>query len=277
MLRILAVLLALCNAAHSEEGSPREPESKAETAKSDDQHSGEPQQITVPANRSSPTIINIYTGKHSGQESHCAKPKDWKEWPAFAWCKADAWIDAERVIALFTVILGVATWKLWRATDALVKGAEDTGKRQLRAYLVVEADVIMNFEADKITIGHFWIRNVGQTPPHDVIMATGVHIAPPRHTPVFDKPSSESLRAEANARRAYFAQQTEVHKNAARAFSQVEIDSVLAGESRLCVGGRVYYKDIFNNEWHTDFLYVYSGPETKTMIPAQYETGNDAT
>ncbi len=48
--------------------------------------------------------MNVYTGKPAGEEGHCASPKDWKEWGAFAWCRSLDWIDAERVIAVFTVI-----------------------------------------------------------------------------------------------------------------------------------------------------------------------------
>ena len=36
------------------------------------------------------------------------------------------------IIALFTVILGVATWALWRATRDLVEGAEETSEKQLK-------------------------------------------------------------------------------------------------------------------------------------------------
>jgi len=219
------------------------------------------------------------------------------------------------ILAVGTGILGFATVFLWRATRQLVLDAkeasekqfevsmlaakaakesadtakiqaevardtlinmQDTAQRQLRAYLVVEARAIEDFEVGRITKGHFCIRNVGQTPPHDVIMATGVVIVPPKRIPVFDAPPSDKLRAEPNARRSYFADQIEVIKKAERTFSQPEIDSVIAGESRLCVGGRVYYKDVFNNEWHTDFLYAYSGPEIRTMIPDQYQTGNEA-
>src|SRR4051812_24129385 len=101
MLRVLAFWLALCCAAYSEESSPREPKDKAEAAQSQDQHGASPQQITIPANSSAPTIINITTGKHSGHERDCTKPKDWKEWAWFAYCKTDAWLDAERTIAAF--------------------------------------------------------------------------------------------------------------------------------------------------------------------------------
>src|SRR5258705_4982412 len=71
---------------------------------------------------------------------------------------------AESIIAFFTVILGVATWALWRATQKLVEGAEDTGKRQLRAYLIVEGTNIESKPGKFIS--HFRIENTGQTPAH---------------------------------------------------------------------------------------------------------------
>src|ERR1035437_9225749 len=43
----------------------------------------------------------------------------------------------EGVIALFTIILGIATWLLWRSTKKLVEGADATARHQLRAYVSV--------------------------------------------------------------------------------------------------------------------------------------------
>src|SRR5947209_1045178 len=53
--------------------------------------------------------------------------------------------NAESIIALFTIILGIATWLLWRATKKLVKGAEATAKRQLRAYVHVSEARCVDF------------------------------------------------------------------------------------------------------------------------------------
>jgi len=164
MLRVLAVLLALCGIAHSEEGSP-----------TDNQHGGTPQQITIPANSATPTIININTGKHSGEESHCAQPKDWKEWGSFAWCRSLEGIDAERIIASWTVvlglatsILGIATWKLWRSTDKLVAGAESTAKTQLRAYVAVCDVKILYADGEWQPNIRVTYQNYGKTPAHEV-------------------------------------------------------------------------------------------------------------
>ncbi|WMT79485.1 hypothetical protein [Bradyrhizobium sp. Ash2021] len=164
MLRILLLVFALCVAAHSEESRPRESEHKAEAAQADNHDSHGQQQITVPANSAAPTIINISDGKHAGEESQCAQPKDWKEWPSFAWCKADVWLDAERVIATFTVILGIATLKLWRSTDTLVRGADLNAERQLRAYISFTPQSIVHAYPNYLPRATFIITNTGQTP-----------------------------------------------------------------------------------------------------------------
>jgi hypothetical protein len=73
------------------------------------------------------------------------------------------------LIAVFTIILGVATWLLWRATKKLVRGAEETAKRQLRAYIsykgghFIDIDVAA-FAANKIPQCELILINQGKTP-----------------------------------------------------------------------------------------------------------------
>jgi hypothetical protein len=45
----------------------------------------------------------------------------------------------DTLVALFTAALSIATFFLWRATRNLVKGADDTAQRQLRAYVGIES------------------------------------------------------------------------------------------------------------------------------------------
>src|SRR5215207_3972459 len=52
--------------------------------------------------------------------------------------------------------------RLWVATRSLVRGAEDTAARQLRAYVVVEPGAI--FEIQPIIV------NAGQTPAYEVVV-----------------------------------------------------------------------------------------------------------
>jgi hypothetical protein len=43
----------------------------------------------------------------------------------------------DSLLVAFTFLLFVATWLLWRATRNLVRGADQTAERQLRAYVLV--------------------------------------------------------------------------------------------------------------------------------------------
>jgi hypothetical protein len=84
-------------------------------------------------------------------------------------------IDSNRdsIIALFTVILGIATWALWKATKNLVVGAEVTARHQLRAYISYEggafefADAVSQVQ-NRTAHCRFIIINFGQTPAKNV-------------------------------------------------------------------------------------------------------------
>ena len=70
-------------------------------------------------------------------------------------------------IAFFTSLLFVATAGLWYATRRLVTGAEDTAKRQLRAYVTVPHVTIKNTKRQNGTTDQFAyiaVKNFGQTP-----------------------------------------------------------------------------------------------------------------
>src|SRR5262249_51673089 len=70
-------------------------------------------------------------------------------------------------IALFTVILAFATAFLYFATRDLVEGAEDTAKRQLRAYVFLDQMTIADpMGTPKISIR---IKNYGSTPAYGVV------------------------------------------------------------------------------------------------------------
>src|SRR6187431_2243000 len=69
----------------------------------------------------------------------------------------------EAVIAVFTIVLAFATGLLWKATRELVRGAEKTAERQLRAYVLPEKAVLTNIsDAEPRYI--FNAKNYGQTP-----------------------------------------------------------------------------------------------------------------
>jgi hypothetical protein len=78
------------------------------------------------------------------------------------------------VIAIFTVILGFATAFLYIATRDLVKGAEKTAERQLRAYVSVDGAVIIHANDGWSPNFRIKIQNYGQTPAYEVSSRSAV-------------------------------------------------------------------------------------------------------
>jgi hypothetical protein len=76
------------------------------------------------------------------------------------------------IIAIFTAILGYATWFLYGATRGLVREAKNTADRQLRAYIFLENAFfertgVENFAIDTWAI-QYRLKNFGRTPAHKV-------------------------------------------------------------------------------------------------------------
>lgn len=85
---------------------------------------------------------------------------------------APAWLNkficdaklSDLLIVVFTYILAVATWLLWRTTDKLVRSAEGTARRQLRAYIKFEEYKVARFNVGQKVNMTCNIVNKGQTP-----------------------------------------------------------------------------------------------------------------
>lgn len=71
-------------------------------------------------------------------------------------------------LAGVTTLLALFTFWLWSATRKLVIGAEDTAKRQLRAYISVHGSGISGVEIGHTPVAKIAIKNSGQTPAYDV-------------------------------------------------------------------------------------------------------------
>lgn len=261
MFRLIAFLLVvLSTQAFSEESNPRGSESKADTTQGDNQRGGAPKQITVPANSASPTIINVTAGKQTGEESNCSHPKNWTEWGSFSVCRSFEWFDSEKTIAIFTVILGIATGFLWWATRALVRGAEDTARRQLRAYISINP-VEINSTADseeRFTQVTCFLKNHGQTPARemhyifdfDVLpnpLVSGF-VFPPPTIPIH---ANSTLFPQADMR---------VWFNFNRLLTTEEFNLVEQDRLRLHIWGSVFYKTAFAQQCQTDFRASVGGP-----------------
>ena len=123
----------------------------------------------VPFPQHVPSISN----EKSGGNTDKSEEEGNEFWPPFFGYKIKI---TDSLLSLFTFGLFVATWFLFRATRDLVVSAEETSKRQLRAYISVEPRGIGKRDANGPPAGFIRARNVGATPAHNVKVAIKMDI-----------------------------------------------------------------------------------------------------
>ena len=176
-------------------------------------------------------------------------------------------------IAVFTIVLGLFTVSLAGATDKLVKGAERTERRELRAYVGLESlsfevtnennpDFILDLDTPGIIHQDFVtvkIRNFGVTPARDVCVFTYVQPQGPHERLADDFFLTHNRdAAPTGAVRITLARfllnpgQMEISKSLVHPHAVREARALRIG---LYVYGRIYYRDIYDRPWRTKFCY----------------------
>jgi hypothetical protein len=86
---------------------------------------------------------------------------------------ANRW--AALIVAVFTAVLAIFTARLWRSSEKLwtvtnrsLQHAEQTARKELRAYLSVEPLGISEYAGHNLLVGRFKVRNIGKIPARDV-------------------------------------------------------------------------------------------------------------
>jgi hypothetical protein len=182
--------------------------------------------------------------------------------------------NVEAIIALFTVILGVATWLLWRATKKLIEGAEATAKRQLRAYIHVSEARCGDF-GFPTAIYMINYTNTGQTPAYDVYSSIVIKLT------AF--PLSEPLEMVGDGTKGIttIGRDGEGHARieAPRALTGEEYAAIRDGKAAIFVFGVISYRDVFGDNWTTQYRYYVGGDQgirTDGFL-ASHSEGNNAT
>lgn len=133
---------------------------------------------------------------------------------------------------------------------------QDTAQRQLRAYVVVELRDIENADSEERPEGSVRVRNVGQTPAHNVSTLIYVTVANPGQRVELPDPDDVSRihlvigsgLDKINSQTATFS------------LTPDGIAAVKARQSLIVVGGCTVYEDVFGKTWHTQFCHIYDGP-----------------
>lgn len=89
---------------------------------------------------------------------------------------AAAWMGAFAavILAVVTAALAYFTWRLWRSTGELVRGADDTSKRELRAYVAVREVNITASRVNESPTANMVVTNFGRTPAYRLSLSAAL-------------------------------------------------------------------------------------------------------
>jgi hypothetical protein len=191
-------------------------------------------------------------------------------------------MHTETIIAIATVglfivttALAVYTALLWRATGRLVKGAEDTAERQLRAYVCVEKSTGAEAREDPMWPAFkIVVRNFGRTPAYDFVGQVGVGVdvyplaSPPAPPPEgVDTSLRSSTILGPDCESTFMA----VFRNKP---DPAQVRAINEGRAAMWVRGFFTYRDAFGKARQTTCCLVWRDPVKGLQ---QYSSGNDAT
>lgn len=164
---------------------------------------------------------------------------------------------------------------LWWATQALVRGAEATAAKQLRAYVNPDQFSLEDFEVGKIPSVTVRIRNSGQTPAYDVTLHVVWKLADlkkPLELPVPTEPNQTSSRSTIGAN-------GEIRtKIKIPRVGQNTINAIARGVAAFYVVGEARYRDIFGHDHVTTFRGQYDQAAQKRGLNLKrLDEGNSAT
>ncbi len=114
-------------------------------------------------------------------------------WPPFLGFRFKV---TDSLLVLFTAVLAIFTGKLWASTSKLVTGAEETAKKQLRAYISAVVESNRDYDGNVIPYETaIVVSNAGQTPAHKMTYWTLSDIHEFPLTKELTTPSKEDLKA----------------------------------------------------------------------------------
>jgi hypothetical protein len=173
--------------------------------------------------------------------------------------RANNW--AALIIALFTAVLTIFTARLWRSTHKLwtvtnrtLQQAEQTSRKELRAYVSVEPLGITEYAGHNLLVGRFKVRNIGKIPARDVsIYSTiGLDADPARRDFAIGTPRISPTVLQPGAKMEFFS-----YEGYPIPADQLDRDEPLKLAGYLYVWGEVLYTDELHTMGWTSFCHRY--------------------
>lgn len=180
------------------------------------------------------------------------------------------WLDYAVFVAAFIAALGgIAaagfTWKqVWIA--------EDTSKKQLRAYLSVRVppSALQNFGEGKTAHIQGIIDNIGETPAYKAAWMSGINVSENTMKIRFAYNDCNTIMSQADIAEWFIAKQPAFpDKDRSVPFSKKEVDDIEAGKAAVYFNGRVCYLDIFEEVQAVDFCIYWDWDRNKNRLRSE--------
>lgn len=203
------------------------------------------------------SITPIIPGNTTNKEFEAKSTKRGEEesefWPSFYGKRLKV---TDTLLAAFTFLLFIATVALYWATRSLVKRADDTAKRQLRAYVFVADVQIINIDTNAVQAA-ITIRNTGQTPAYSVTVSTKAR--------AFNIPGEivfETTPVGPDSNRLVFGPDGLACRNIPLHTildCKEAVAALKSGKGVLYIYGEILYKDTFGESRYTRFRHMIGG------------------
>ena len=170
--------------------------------------------------------------------------------------ESDRWlVRFTAILAVATVVLAVGTGFLWNATRRLVRGAEQTAERQLRAYVSVESATITGLQTGFTPTARLRVKNFGQTPAYALTGNGGIALGI-----AFDKlPPPTSTQPGKTVSGLPIGATTDQFHVLPAPLTQEMVDLLTNGALTLWVYGSMQYQDAFSRVRTTSYRFQAGG------------------
>jgi hypothetical protein len=161
-------------------------------------------------------------------------------------------------IAFFTITLGLSTVSLAGSTRDLVKGADKTSARQLRAYIAAYPNRISDFDESTRASANFHITNHGETPAYNLTHRSKIVVAP---FPLPDDYVFPEIEVVSSPMVVMPNTSPTGYIRADALFTRAEIEGIIERSRRVYIYGEVLYETIFHKDCWTTFNASVTGDE----------------
>lgn len=250
MIRIIAVCLSLfvTGVAYSDNPVPA-PTKTAGQPKSDAKNNQKKPEQDKRVTKELPTVIELSPSSVIKVEA-TDKTEHHRDYSSSEWWM----VYITSILAAITIALALYTARLWGATNTLAKGAEDTAKRRLRAYMLPEKAWLINIEDPRLTYS-FQAKNYGQTPAHQVtVWVEWRYFDDIRKIEIpTERPEIPNLSKFLIGAQGFTLHSDCIYLNDERK------KKIRDGEAMFFIFGDIRYKDIFGINRTTKFRFAWGG------------------